>query len=189
MFSDTNKKAAAAKSKAAETGSRTDGQNTRREPTPVPNDGLGTSGQQMYEKRYGGLASRLELQAQVSIMQPWGEETTTATGLWDTGATHTVISKQLAERMGANILPPDIADGEVIKANNSIFVGTTMIRMRIGPIVTPPFMAKVDDFNPAGKYDPSILPDFLIGMNLIASGTFEVDSSSGETIVKFAAEF
>lgn len=150
---------------------------------------MGTSGLQMYEKRYGGLVSRLELQAEVSIMQPWGEETTTATGLWDTGATHTVISKQLAERMGATILPPDIADGEVIKASNSIFVGTTLIRMRIGPIVTPPFMAKVDDFNPAGEHDPATLPDFLIGMNLIASGTFEVDSTSGETIVKFAVEF
>lgn len=143
----------------------------------------------MYERRYGSLVSRLEVQAQVSIMHPWGEETTTATGLWDTGATHTVISKQLAERMGATILPPDIADGEVIKANNSIFVGTTLIKMRIGQIVTPPFMAKVDDFNPAGNHDPDTLPDFLIGMNLIASGAFEVDSTSGETIVKFAVEF
>lgn len=189
MFSETDKTAAAAKGKAAKAGGRTDGPNTQREPTPVPHEELGASGLQKYEKRYGDLVSRLELQAEVSIMQPWGEETTTATGLWDTGATHTVISKQLAERMGATILPPDIADSEVIKANNSIFVGTTLIKMRIGPIVTPPFMAKVDDFNPAGEHDPATLPDFLIGMNLIASGAFEVDSTSGETIVKFAAEF
>lgn len=189
MFSDTDKTAAAAKGGAAEKRDRKDGQDTRRESASVQGEKLDTSGPQCYERRYGSLVDRLELEADITASLPWGDRTMTATGLWDTGATHTVISKQLAERLGAVILPPDISDDEVIKASDSIFIGTTLIRMRIGAIVTPPFMAKVDDFNPEGKHDPASLPDFLIGMNIIASGTLEVNSSSGETIVRFAAEF
>lgn len=46
MFSETDKTTAADKGKAAEKRGRTDGPNTRREPTPVPHEELGTSGLQ-----------------------------------------------------------------------------------------------------------------------------------------------
>ena len=106
-----------------------------------------------------------------------GEKRVKAYGLWDTGATHTVIAKHVADRLGIEI--HEMKNNEARAMQHREYHGRAFVALQIGEIRTPFHWAVVADL------DPDEDPDFLIGMNVIGSGRFEVDSSSGETVVTF----
>lgn len=150
------------------------------------NGGMEASEVTTYRHDYKRLTPRLTVTAQVTGLTPTGERTDSAEGIWDTGATNTVISKELADRLGIDPIPPMDGEGNPITAHDVRYLGTATIRMRIGEIETPLFRVKVEDFDPNDEVeDKQELPEFLIGMDWIASGKLTVDSSSGKTVVTF----
>lgn len=141
----------------------------------------------MYEKHYGDKALRLTVTAEVTTNTPLGERTDIAEGIWDTGATNTVIHKRLADRMGIVPMPPLDEDGEPMTTVQTNFLGTAAVRLRIGDVSVPYGLVKVSDLDPGGKYSARgfYIPDLLLGMDLINLGRFCVDSTSGETVLTF----
>lgn len=139
-----------------------------------------------YRYNYKELAPRLTVKATVTALTPLGEKSERAEGIWDTGATNTVISKRLADRMGIVPMPrPD--DMQPMTMVDARYIGKATVKLKIGDIVIPFFPVKVSDIDPQGKFEEMgyEVPDFFIGMDVIASGQFEVDSTSGETILTF----
>ena len=124
---------------------------------------------------------------EVTANTPLGERTAMADGIWDTGATNTVIHKRLADRMGIVPMPPLDEDGKPMATVQTNFLGTAAVRLRIGDVSVPYGLVKVSDLDPDGinssrGFD---IPDMLLGMDLINLGRFCVDSTSGETVVTF----
>ena len=110
-------------------------------------------------------------------------------GIWDTGATDTVIGKHFADKMGMMVTPRMDGDGNPLTANDVRYIGTTTVKMLIGSVQTPYLLARVNDFDPSGERQESELPDFMIGMDIICHGRFTVDSTGDETVVTFEPDF
>ena len=138
---------------------------------------------------YGEIVNQLVVSATVTAPKPWGDEQRQGIGIWDTGATNTVIGKHFAEKMGIMVTPRLDKEGNPLTTNDMRYIGTATISMRIEEIQTPYFTVKVTDLNPSGDRPKDELPDFLIGMNIISHGRFVVDCSSGKTVVTFEADF
>ena len=154
----------------------------------IVHDSQGVAGK-TFRFDYGKIVSQLVVSATVTVPMPWGEERKQGIGLWDTGATNTVIGKHFAEKMGIMVTPKLDEEGNPLTTNDMRYIGTATISMRIGEIQTPYFTVKVTDFNPSGDRPKDELPDFLIGMNIISHGRFTVDSTSGETVLTFEPDF
>lgn len=138
---------------------------------------------------YGEIVNQLVVAATVTASKPWGEEQMQGIGIWDTGATNTVIGKHFADKMGMTVTPRMDGDGDPLTANDIRYIGTTIVRMLIGSVQTPYLLARVNDFDPRGERQESELPDFMIGMDIICHGRFTVDSTSGETVLTFEPDF
>lgn len=138
---------------------------------------------------YGEIVNQLVVAATVTASKPWGEEQMQGVGIWDTGATDTVIGKHFADKMGMMVTPRMDGDGNPLTANDVRYIGTTTIKMLIGSVQTPYLLVRVSDFDPSGERQESELPDFMIGMDIICHGRFTVDSTSGETVVTFEPDF
>lgn len=140
-----------------------------------------------YRHKYDGLAPRLTISIDVTALTPTGENTKRADGIWDTGATNTVINKPLADRLGIVPAPPAADELEPMTMTETRYEGRATVRLRIGDVVTPFFHAKVSDLDPDGRkaamgYE---VPEFLIGMDVIASGLLIVDSMGDDTVLRF----
>ena len=141
-----------------------------------------------YEKHYGDFAARLTAEVEVTALTPLGERTlTTDKALWDTGATNTVIHIGFANRLGILPMPKMDGEGNMMALSESHHIGTATVRIRIGSAMTPLGVVNVSDFDPDGinssrGFD---IPDMLLGMDVINLGRFCVDSTSGETVVRF----
>jgi hypothetical protein len=142
-----------------------------------------------YEKRYGELARRLTVDAVLMVVLPWGEQSVDLHGIWDTGATDTVVNRPLLEKAGIVTFYKD--DDEPMTLTQVGHAGLVNGRLRIGDVVTPIFPVKVTDFDPDGRLAAMgrEVPDVLIGMDVIASGRFEVNSIGNETVLTFEPEF
>lgn len=142
-----------------------------------------------YEKRYGELARRLTVDAVLTVVLPWGEQSVELHGIWDTGATDTVVNRPLLERIGIVAFYED--DDEPMTLTQVSHAGWVNGRLKIGDVVTPVFPVKVTDFDPDGRLAAMgrEVPDVLIGMDVIASGRFEVNSIGDETVLTFEPEF
>jgi predicted aspartyl protease len=99
-----------------------------------------------------------------------------AEGIWDTGNSRTVISQELAERLGID------TSGERHLRGSSFGQGETtsaVVNICIGDDVIPMVEIDVVRFASAEHYD------VILGMDVIARGRLEVDSTSGETVLTF----
>ena len=134
----------------------------------------------MYKKEYEGLALVLEIDKEdcrVINRSVLGDKSEQVTAIWDTGSPVVVISSRLAERLGCFI-----DTGNKREMGSSFGRGEsypTYIDLQIGPDYYPMVDAVVIDFKTDKHYD------LMLGMEMIARGTLEVDSSSGNTIVTF----
>lgn len=141
----------------------------------------------VYERRYEGLRCDLPDAVRVTVLTVTGERSDVALGLWDTGSSSTSISKRFADRLGIVPMPPMGDDGELITTANIRYLGTATASLQIGDIFIPYKTVKVMDFDPEDIHwnAGETLPDILIGMDIICLGRFEVDSTSGNTVLKF----
>ena len=142
-----------------------------------------------YEKRYGELARRLTVDTVLTVMLPWCEQSVELHGLWDTGATDTVVNRTLLEKAGIATFYED--NDEPVTLTEVNHAGWVNGRLRIGNVVTPIFPVKVTDFDPDGRQAAMChkVPDILIGMDVISSGRFTVNSIGDETILTFEPDF
>lgn len=142
-----------------------------------------------YEKRYGELARRLTVDALLTVVLPWGEQSVELHGIWDTGATNTVVNRPLLEKGGIATFYED--NDEPMTLTEVNHAGWVNGRLRIGDVTTPIFPVKVTDFDPDGRLAAMgrEVPDVLIGMDVISSGLFTVDSIGDETILTFEPDF
>ena len=140
-----------------------------------------------YRHEYDGLTERLTVTVAVTALTPMGEHTLLADGIWDTGATNTVISKALADRLGIVPMRTEAGERQPMTMVDTRYEGKAVIRLRIGDVVTPMFTAKVSDFDPDGRFAKMgyQLPEFVIGMDVIASGRLTVDSLGDRTMLTF----
>ena len=144
-----------------------------------------------YRCHYNGIRLDLPIKAELTVFMPWGDKSGAAYGLWDTGADKTTISKQFADKLGIVPVPPMDDEGNPITTANVRYLGTVTASLRIGEMIFPCLMVAVNDLDPDGaqREAGNLLPDILIGMDVISQGRFEVDSSSGKTILTFEADF
>ena len=144
-----------------------------------------------YEKHYGEIVPKLTVEAEVTVSLPWGERTEQGVGIWDTGATQSSIAKHFADRLGIVAQPPTDDELQPMTVMQTTLQGSTLATIRIGDIVLPHMSLKVVDIDPDGSLMNLgyRVPDFIIGMDVIASGRFTVDSTSGETVLAFEPDF
>ena len=144
-----------------------------------------------YEKHYGEVVPKLTVEAEVTASLPWGERTELGVGLWDTGATQSSIAKHFADRLGIVAQPPTDDELQPMTVMRTILQGSTFATIRIGNIVLPHISLKVVDIDPDGslKNLGYRVPDFIIGMDVIAIGRFTVDSTGDETVLTFEPNF
>ena len=142
-----------------------------------------------YERRYGELARRLTVDALLTVVLPWGEQSVELHGIWDTGATNTVVNRPLLEKAGIATFYED--NDEPMTLTEVNHAGWVNGRLRIGNVTTPIFPVKVSDFDPGGRLAAMSreVPDMLIGMDVISSGRFTVDSTGDETVLTFEPDF
>ena len=129
------------------------------------------------------------MDAVLTVALPWGEQSVTLHGIWDTGATNTVVNRPLLERAGIVTINQD--DDETITLTAVDYAGWVNGRLRFGDIVTPIFPVKVSNLDPNGRLAEMghKVPDVLIGMDIIASGQFTVNSFGNETVLTFEPDF
>lgn len=149
------------------------------------------STERSYRCHYNGLRNDLPVRAELTVFLPWGDKCGAAYGLWDTGANKTTISKQFADNIGIVPVPPMDDEGNPITTANVRYIGTVTASLRIGKMLFPCLMVAVNDLDPNGaqREAGNLLPDILIGMDVISQGRFTVDSTSGETVLTFEPDF
>lgn len=131
----------------------------------------------MYRKEYNSLVSDLATECQVSCYDLYGHtHTETCWGIWDTGSYRTVISTELANRLGVNV---EQTTHRVNAIKSSQAAGMAMVNIRLEDLYFPFLRVLVID------YEVENHPDILIGMDIICQGCLEVVSLSGNTIVSF----
>ena len=96
-----------------------------------------------------------------------------ARSLWDTGATGTVITKNIVDQLA---LKP-IGKVKVFHANGEDYVNTYMVNIML-PNNTGIPLVKVTE----GKLNGI---DVLIGMDIISKGDFSISNTGGKTIFSF----
>ena len=95
-------------------------------------------------------------------------------GLWDTGASGTVVSKQVVQRLG--LLPTGKV--KVYHANGEGIVSTYLINLALPNGVGFPFL-RVSEGDLLGGID------LLIGMDVISQGDFSITNVKGNTTFSF----
>lgn len=132
---------------------------------------------QAFSVRYNGLAPYLECQIGVGIPAEMNVNQVAPIldlkALWDTGATGSVISKNLAERIG---LVPS-GKSQVTGVNGTYESNKYIIDIYL------PNQVRVQDVLVT---ESSCIPhDLLIGMDIIRLGDFALTHSNGATIFSF----
>ena len=133
-------------------------------------------GKSMYRKDYGAITLVLEDWFGIRYSSVLGEKAEPTFGIWDTGNSKTVISSELALRLGID------TTGERHLRGSSFGQGeatSATVNIQIGDDVIPMVEVDVIEFASAEHYDA------ILGMDVIARGRFSVDSTSGKTLLTF----
>lgn len=127
---------------------------------------------QQYNERVLTPWSSIEV-SHLGWMGQWNKHKFIA--LWDTGSEWTVISKEVAQAVGA-----ELTDGFSVRGiGGRKDASHAVVNLRIGDIVFPMKPVDVVEINDDDH------PDVWIGMDIINMGRFELDSSSGKTVLTF----
>jgi hypothetical protein len=126
-----------------------------------------------FTNTYIGLANKL--QTKITLRPPFSSEIREINALWDTGATSSCISTELAESMGL------IATGykNVYSATGMQECPTYLVN------VTLPNKVEVNDIVAFGTSIRSQGIDMLVGMDIILLGDFVITNADGNTIFTY----
>jgi len=98
-------------------------------------------------------------------------------GLWDTGATSSMITNAVARQL--NLTP--LGKRQVMGVHTSKLVDTYAIKLRLNNtnVVFNIIVAECDSLGPDGTID------MLIGMDVITKGDFSITNFQGNTVMSF----
>lgn len=110
----------------------------------------------------------------------------TKKALWDTGASTTAITKEVADRLGAEV----VGWGDVGSIGGNSRAGIARVSLDLDGIALHFIEVKIIDLTEREREAkrlgiPYTHPDVWIGMDVISLGRLEVDSTSGETVLRF----
>ncbi len=117
------------------------------------------------------------LMSDIEVMPHKKTESFKAIGIWDTGATHSVITKRYAKKL--NLIPIGIAT--VKGVNGTKNVNRYIIDLRVHPnvLIGSVIVTETDDLSA----DTNVA--MLIGMDIIGIGDFAVSNHNGKTSFSF----
>ena len=147
----------------------------------------GTDATKIYRRRYEDFALVLTDSCEVMYLSgfQWNR-VKTDNALWDTGAFATTITKELADRLGVE---PE-ATVKVGSMGGNTDGYCAHVNLKLGEVMIPFLRVNVLDLTKREEEArregvPYHHPDVWIGMDVISQGRFEVDSSSGKTVLTF----
>lgn len=128
----------------------------------------------VFTTSYNGIAK--ELVSEVDVIDPISNSSVRVErAIWDTGATGSVITKGLVDKLG--LVPTGQA--QVHTANGSAVVNTYLIHIGL-----PHSRVLVQQLNVTeGKLGPNT--EMLVGMDVIRHGDFIVENNGGKTRFSF----
>lgn len=126
-----------------------------------------------YEKVVHILRTEVLLSAAVTLPQTEPLPHAAFTGIWDTGATHTMISRQVIETL--KLFPINIT--AVMTADGERQSYTYLINLILQNKVIFPTLQAIEGHILGG--------DVLIGMDVITQGDFAVTNKDGKTFYSF----
>lgn len=129
-----------------------------------------------YTHTYEGVVRRMLVNCFVSAPNTKeGEDGDELKALWDTGASLTCISTQLADKLGFPIVDSmtiRVADGKEVQSN------VYCIQLRMGSFVVPYVMAAALDMDGSEH-------DVIIGMDFMVNGDTSISHYGGRTVLTF----
>lgn len=126
---------------------------------------------------YKGTARRIVTLADVS--NPNGSEKVHAKALWDTGATESGISAELADMLGLRPIP-GVSHVSLGITADPVETDLHKVNLDLNGVVKKKELVVVRH---AGLSSQKV--DFVIGMDIISEGRFTIDSSSGNIQLTF----
>ena len=135
------------------------------------NEVLKVASSEAFTQEYGGICRVLK--SKIQILDPNGKILyRDAEGIWDTGASASMISKDLAENLG---LTP-VSFGMSSTANGKMPTNIYYLALGLPNGVAIPNLRICDGNIPC---------DLLIGMDVISFGDFHVSNVNGKTVFTF----
>lgn len=113
----------------------------------------------------------------VEIKNVANNQTVETTGIWDTGATNSVITKSIAQKLG--LIPISVAKVRGVHGVQDVnvyFVNITLNNKNISVSIFVTECEELSEDNSVGM---------LIGMNIITKGDFAVTNYLGNTTMSF----
>ena len=137
---------------------------------------------QAFTIKYNGITNVLFSEVGISEAhdlkdQSKTPEVVTVRAIWDTGATCTVITKKLAEKIG--LVPTGKTNITVVGGNNSTLENTYIVNVYLPNKVCMIFVRIVEVSGLTGD------AEVLIGMDIIGSGDFSIFQENGKTIMTY----
>ena len=127
-------------------------------------------------RRYSALVNRIESAA--VIINPDTQEELATNGIWDTGATNSVITKKAAQKLKLPIREFTDVRG-VGGLITDVPVYLVDIRLNNENIVVRARVTECEELSVDGQID------MLIGMNIIRQGDFAISNYGGKTTMTF----
>lgn len=113
----------------------------------------------------------------VSLSNPFGNEQLLTEGLWDTGATNSVITKSTAQKLGLKVVTRATVRG--VHGEREVNVYYVRITLNNNNIAVNTQVTECDELSA----DHSV--GMLIGMNIITLGDFCITNYEGRTVMSF----
>jgi len=133
-----------------------------------------------FKTEYGGITRELRTEIKIKLPSSMVGRTNTGwiglVGLWDTGATHSVITKSVVDRL--KLIPT--GKTMVFGINTSELRDTFMVDIGLPNRVAIPDVTVTE----CVINSPGI--DVIIGMNIIQLGDFSISNGPGKTFFSFA---
>ena len=125
-------------------------------------------------KNNAGITNVIITPVQITNTFTNKQETTNA--IWDTGATNSVITKSVAQKL--NLVPLSIAEVRGVHGVCQVNVYFVQIRINNGKIILNSTVTEGDEFSADGS------AGFLIGMDIINLGDFSITNNKN-TVMSF----
>ena len=117
------------------------------------------------------------IKTDVHISDPFTSTTVDTLGLWDTGATNSVITKSTAQKLGLIPISKTVVNG--VHGPKDVNVYYVQITLNNEQITLKTKVTECEELSANGD------TGCLIGMNIISQGDFSITNFGGQTVMSF----
>lgn len=126
-------------------------------------------------KRYSGIANCIT--TEVELKNPFTDAAIHTNGIWDTGATHSVITKRTVVSLGLTPISKAMVTG--VHGSKEVNVYYVSIILNNNQISLKTRVTECEELSPDHENG------MLIGMNIINMGDFSITNYHGDTTMSF----